>query len=245
MLGSKVMQTKSQAYVQPEGSLGECMIRASKRLGEDSNYGNLFNPFLCLEGSASKIEPISPASSFSSLSALSLNEMGEAMKQMAEIKFAFEDNVKQNFLEPLTQLQNKDVRDVQVRHRILYIKSSSTAREGERGRDGYLLLHDFFIECVIFYFAQKFHRKKLEGRRLDFDCKRRRAAGTFATPAEIKAAEDKFEESFNLASKGMHNLLNNETEHISLLTALAEALLEYHTASASILQTLSARLNEQ
>ena len=40
--------------------------------------------------------------------------MGEALKQMADVKYAFEDNVKQNFLEPLTQLQNKDVRDVQV-----------------------------------------------------------------------------------------------------------------------------------
>lgn len=48
-------------------------------------------------------------------SALSLNEMGEALKQMAEVKYALEDNVKQNFLEPLNQLQNKDVRDVQVR----------------------------------------------------------------------------------------------------------------------------------
>lgn len=40
--------------------------------------------------------------------------MGEALKQMAEVKFALEDNVKQNFLEPLTHLQNKDVRDVMV-----------------------------------------------------------------------------------------------------------------------------------
>lgn len=36
------------------------------------------------------------------------------MKQMAEVKYALEDNVKQNFLEPLTHLQTKDVRDVQV-----------------------------------------------------------------------------------------------------------------------------------
>lgn len=46
--------------------------------------------------------------------ALSLNEMGEALKQMAEVKYALEDNVKQNFLEPLNQLQSKQVRDVQV-----------------------------------------------------------------------------------------------------------------------------------
>ena len=33
---------------------------------------------------------------------------------MAEVKYALEDTVKQNFLEPLTHLQNKDIRDVQV-----------------------------------------------------------------------------------------------------------------------------------
>ena len=91
----------------------------------------------------------------------------------------------------------------------------------------------------------QFHRKKLEGRRLDFDCKRRRAAGTFATPNEIKMAEDKFEESLNLASMGMFNLLQNETELISQLAALSEALYEYHSQSATVLESLTQRLIEQ
>lgn len=94
-------------------------------------------------------------------------------------------------------------------------------------------------------FTCQFHRKKLESRRLDFDAKRRRAAGTFATSNEIKAAEEKFEESFNMASVGMHGLLSNETEHISLLAALAEALYEYHSQTASILESLTTRLIEQ
>lgn len=98
---------------------------------------------------------------------------------------------------------------------------------------------------LIFLCLGQFHRKKLEGRRLDFDCKRRRAAGTFATPNEIKAAEDKFEESLNLASMGMFNLLQNETELISQLAALSEALYEYHSQSASILESLTQRLIEQ
>lgn len=61
--------------------------------------------------------------------------MGEALKQMAEVKYALEDNVKQNFLEPLNQLQSKDVRDVQVQmklsfyylisHLIVYLSVSS------------------------------------------------------------------------------------------------------------------------
>ncbi len=40
--------------------------------------------------------------------------MGEALKEMSEVKYALEDNIKQNFLEPLTHLQNKDLKDVMV-----------------------------------------------------------------------------------------------------------------------------------
>ena len=89
------------------------------------------------------------------------------------------------------------------------------------------------------------HRKKLESRRLDFDAKRRRAAGSVTASQDMRAAEEKFEESYNNASMGMHTLLSNETEHISLLAALAEALYEYHSQSASILESLTTRLIEQ
>lgn len=180
MLGSKVGTSRAHMYPQPEGTLGESMVRSAKRLGEDTTFAE------------------------------SLVEMGEALKQMAEVKFSLEDNVKQNFLEPLTHLQNKDIRDV---------------------------LH---------------HRKKLESRRLDFDCKKRRKpkAGHHQPSHhigddEIKLAEDKFEESYNLASMGMFNLLQNETEQISQLAALSEALFEYHSQCASILESLTSRLMEQ
>lgn len=46
--------------------------------------------------------------------ARSLIEMGEAMKELSEVKYSLEDNVKQNFLEPLTHLQAKDLKDVMV-----------------------------------------------------------------------------------------------------------------------------------
>lgn len=44
----------------------------------------------------------------------SLIEAGETYKHLAEIKYNLEDNVKQNFIEPLTQLQNKDLKEVNV-----------------------------------------------------------------------------------------------------------------------------------
>ena len=41
-------------------------------------------------------------------------ESGESYKQMADIKYALEDNVKQNFIEPLRHLQSKDLKEVNV-----------------------------------------------------------------------------------------------------------------------------------
>lgn len=177
MVSSKLRGgVKSHAYPQAEGTLGEAMVKYGKDLGEESGFG------------------------------ISLIELGEALKQMAEVKYALEDNVKQNFLEPLHHLQTKDLKDV---------------------------LH---------------HRKKLQGRRLDYDCKKRRqakAGGAHLSEEEIKVAEDKFEESFNLASMGMFNLLENDVEQISQLAALAEALYDYHNQCAAVLQSATERLLEQ
>jgi hypothetical protein len=40
--------------------------------------------------------------------------MGESMRQMADVKYALDDNIKQNFLEPLHHLQTKDMKEVMV-----------------------------------------------------------------------------------------------------------------------------------
>lgn len=47
--------------------------------------------------------------------AQSLVEFGDVLKQMADVKYALDDNVKQNYLEPLHQLQMKDLKEVMVR----------------------------------------------------------------------------------------------------------------------------------
>lgn len=51
-------------------------------------------------------------------SAQALIEMGESLKQMADNKYSLDDNVKQNFLEPLHHLQTKDLKEVMVREKI-------------------------------------------------------------------------------------------------------------------------------
>lgn len=167
-------QAKASTYPQPEGTLGECMVTYGRKLGDDSYFGQ------------------------------ALLEMGEGLKQMADVKYSLDDNTKQNFLEPLHHLQTKDLKEV---------------------------MH---------------HRKKLQGRRLDFDCKRRKQAkGSNITDDEIKQAEEKFAESLHLAQMGMFNLLENDVEQISQLTTFAEALVEYHRQCTEILQTVVENLHEK
>ncbi|XP_022915211.1 endophilin-A isoform X7 [Onthophagus taurus] len=180
------LQVKTKEFLQPnpnarakmaavkEGVLGDCMLTYGKKLGDDSMFGQ------------------------------ALVEMGEALKQMADVKYSLDDNIKQNFLEPLHHLQTKDLKEV---------------------------MH---------------HRKKLQGRRLDFDCKRRRQAkGSHITDEEIKMAEDKFAESLHLAQVGMFNLLENDVEQISQLATFADGLIDYHSQCTEILKALSETLHEK
>lgn len=44
-----------------------------------------------------------------------LVDVGEAMKRMAEVKDSLDIDVKQNFIDPLQGLCDKDLREIQVR----------------------------------------------------------------------------------------------------------------------------------
>ncbi|KAK7115350.1 hypothetical protein V1264_001234 [Littorina saxatilis] len=160
-------QSKIGMYPQPEGNLGEYMIKDGRDLGDDSVFGQ------------------------------ALQEAGESFKHLAEIKYNLEDNVKQNFIDPLQQMQNKDLKEV------------------------------------------NHYRKKLSGRRLDYDCKRRKKEkGSNVTEEEVRVAEDKFEESKNSAEVAMHNLLEAEEEQIAQLQAFISAQCDYHRQAMETLQTL-------
>jgi len=170
-------QAKAATYQQPEGILGDVMTAYGRKLGDESVF------------------------------AAALVEAGESMKQLADVKYSLDDNVKQNFLEPLHHLQSKDLKEV---------------------------LH---------------HRKKLHGRRLDFDCKKRKqtkgATGSSVTDEEIRQAEEKFAESLHLAQMGMNNILDNDVEQISQLAFFAEGLLEYHNQCTDILKVLTETLHDK
>lgn len=170
-------QDHRMSYQLPEGTLGEHMQKHAVDLGEGFIFGS------CLQAA------------------------GDSFKHLEEIKYNLEDNVKRDFLEPLHQLQNKDLKEV------------------------------------------NHHRKKLSGRRLDYDCKKRKkdkAAGGSNIPEEdLRVAEEKFEESKELAYNAMLNVIDNEVEYISQLQAFIEAEVDYHRQAVDTLQTLLKTLEEK
>uniref|UniRef100_A0A1I8IGR6 BAR domain-containing protein n=1 Tax=Macrostomum lignano TaxID=282301 RepID=A0A1I8IGR6_9PLAT len=85
--GLNNLQNKSRnmAYPQPEGLLGDAMIKHGKDLGHNSSLGE------------------------------ALVECGDAYKQMAEIKYNLEDGVKQNFLDPFNSLLHQDLKEINAR----------------------------------------------------------------------------------------------------------------------------------
>lgn len=71
-------------YPQSEGILGNAMVAHGKKIGEN--------------------EPLGDA----------LIETGESLKQIADVKYSLDNNVKQNFLEPLQHLEQNDIKEVMV-----------------------------------------------------------------------------------------------------------------------------------
>ncbi|KAM5192680.1 endophilin-A2 [Mantella aurantiaca] len=164
-------QVKNPGYPQPEGLLGECMVRYGKELGEDSNFGD------------------------------ALLDAGESMKRLAEVKDSLDIEVKQNFLDPLQNLCDKDLKEIQH------------------------------------------HLKKLEGRRLDYDYKKKRQGKI--PDEELRQAWEKFIEYKDVAETSMLNLLDTDVEQVSQLSALVEAQLDYHRQAVQILDELSDKLKDR
>lgn len=156
-------EAKVSRYPQPEGLLGETMQKGGQELGDESLFGQ------------------------------ALQDAGEAFSNLAEIKEALDNTVKQNFLDPLDQLRNRDIKEI---------------------------MH---------------HRKKLQGRRLDYDCKKRK--GPKVPEEEVRAAEEKFEESKEICYNSMLNLIEtSDVEQVSQLAALAEAIFDYHKHCSDVME---------
>ncbi|XP_076860453.1 SH3-domain GRB2-like 1b isoform X1 [Brachyhypopomus gauderio] len=164
-------QVKSPGYPQVEGLLGECMSKYGRELGEDTNFG------------------------------AALVDVGESMKRLAEVKDSLDIDVKQNFIDPLQGLCDKDLREIQH------------------------------------------HLKKLEGRRLDYDYKKKRQGKI--PDEEVKQALEKFHESKEVAEISMYNLLETDIEQVTQLSSLVDSQLQYHRQAVQILEELADKLKDR
>uniref|UniRef100_A0A8C4R9Y6 SH3 domain containing GRB2 like 1, endophilin A2 n=1 Tax=Eptatretus burgeri TaxID=7764 RepID=A0A8C4R9Y6_EPTBU len=89
-LGNRMMMTvskmrgqgKSPGYPQPEGILGDAMLKYGDEMGNNSSFGK------------------------------AMAEVGEGMKKLAEVKDSLDINVQHNVLEPLQALQEKELKDI-------------------------------------------------------------------------------------------------------------------------------------
>ncbi|XP_045061824.1 endophilin-A2 isoform X1 [Coregonus clupeaformis] len=164
-------QVKSPGYPQAEGLLGESMAKFGREMGEDTNFGG------------------------------ALVDVGESMKRLAEVKDSLDIDVKQNFIDPLQAVVDKDIKDIQH------------------------------------------HLKKLEGRRLDYDYKKKRQGRI--PDEELRSALEKFHESKEMAESSMHNLLETDVEQVSQMASLVDSQLQYHKQAVQILEELTDKLRDR
>ncbi|KAM5238495.1 endophilin-A2 isoform 4-T4 [Ctenodactylus gundi] len=87
------------------------------------------------------------------------------------------------------------------------------------------------------------HLKKLEGRRLDFDYKKKRQGRI--PDEELRQALEKFQESKEVAETSMHNLLETDIEQVNQLSALVDAQLDYHRQAVQVLEELADKLKRR
>ncbi|XP_015258237.1 endophilin-A2-like isoform X2 [Cyprinodon tularosa] len=87
------------------------------------------------------------------------------------------------------------------------------------------------------------HLKKMEGRRLDYDYKKKRQGKI--PDEDIRVALEKFHESRDLAESSMHSLLETDVEQVSQLAAFVDSLLQYHRQATEILEEVTGRLRER
>lgn len=87
------------------------------------------------------------------------------------------------------------------------------------------------------------HLKKLEGRRLDYDYKKKRQGKI--PDEELRLAVEKFHESKEVAETSMQNLLDTDVEQVSQLAALVESQLQFHKQSMEVLQDLAEKMRER
>jgi len=165
------MHGDAEKYPQSEKALGEVMERYGYDLGDDSQYG------------------------------LALVETGNALKHVGSLREDMEVEVHRAFMDPLTNLHDKDFKELQMQ------------------------------------------RKKLQGRRLDYDCKKRK--GNKLPVEERKVAEWKFLDSKEICRTEMTKLMDSEPERLRELHGFVMAMMEWHKNCGEVLSNAAKILTDK
>uniref|UniRef100_W5L3J4 SH3 domain containing GRB2 like 2a, endophilin A1 n=1 Tax=Astyanax mexicanus TaxID=7994 RepID=W5L3J4_ASTMX len=192
------IMTKTTEYLQPNPTRAKLsmMSSMSKIRGGDKGPGYTQTETMLGETMQKYGRELGEESNF-----LALIDAGEAMRELGEVKDALDMEVKQNFVDPMQNMHDKDLKEI-----------------------------------------QQHHLKKMQGRRLDFDYKKKRQGKV--TDDEIKQALEKFDDSKEIAEQSMFNLLESDIEQVSQLAALVQAQVNYHRQATEILQQLSDKMEE-
>ena len=134
---------------------------------------------------------------------------------MADLKYALDDNVKQNYLEPLHHLQSKDLKEVSHHTKKLQGRKRDYGCKKRQG------VTDKELKQAEDKFAESLHLAQMG-----------------------KSRTSSLKSSFftYYFFSGMFNILEADIEQISQLMQFAEAMLEYHRQCSEILQGLSETL---
>ncbi|XP_075266360.1 endophilin-A2-like isoform X2 [Convolutriloba macropyga] len=85
--------------------------------------------------------------------------------------------------------------------------------------------------------------KKLESRRLDYDCKKRqKEKGKQISEAEMTISEDKFNESKQTCETAMRSLINSDVEVLATMKSLVDMQIDYFSNSLSALRKIQSSL---
>lgn len=108
-------QVKSPGYPQPEGLLGECMTKYGQDMGNNTSFGeNAAREPVSISVRSLKQDRTLAASLFFCIPGGALVDFGESMLRLAEVKDSLDIDVKQNFIDPLQTVADKDIKDIQV-----------------------------------------------------------------------------------------------------------------------------------
>lgn len=106
-------QVKSPGYPQPEGLLGECMTKYGQDMGHNTSFGeNAARDPVSI--SVLKRDRTLASGLFFFIPGGALVDFGESMLRLAEVKDSLDIDVKQNFIDPLQTVADKDIKDIQV-----------------------------------------------------------------------------------------------------------------------------------